>query len=147
MKFRSFIAGILAIFSFGCGKQASTDGLPPAEAIRVQLEALQKRKGDAFLTIQEVEGDAMVQIANGDKKLSLNIAYFPSKEDPATALKEAEIAVPATWVQTDFEAETYVQYDIPAEEAKDLPLFIDNLFKKFFKRPADYKIQCYIEKF
>ena len=73
MKRVTATAMLLITLVAGCGRQVSTDGLPPQDAITAQLEALQGRRGDAFLTIQEVGGDAMMQIAKTDGKFALMI--------------------------------------------------------------------------
>ena len=115
--------------------------------LKTHLETLQKQEADAFLTVSEKGGDASVQLTNGKKTVSLNIAYYPSKQKPAIALKSAGVTIPATWKQVGFDPGSFVAYEIPAGEIKDLPQFIHDIFIKFFKRKADYSINCTIEQF
>ena len=149
MKLRTLVAAILTVCGMGCSRQApppaiSTEGLPPMEAIKVQLAELQKTKGEAWINIQEINGDVMVQISGGDP-LGLNIVHYPSQESPEKALGSVGIAVPSTWKQVQFEPGTVLLYNVPAVEAENLPAFINDLFIKFFKKPPDYKVECDIE--
>jgi len=124
----------------------------PSQVIEIQkqIELLKAHKGKMpFLTIQEVGGDAIVQVsravAQGKASWSLNIAYYPSKERPAKALAAVGISLPATWQEEQFEAGTVAQFGVPDTDSSKLPHFIHDLFGKFFKRPATYKIECSIE--
>ena len=71
---------------------------PPMQVTQIQkeIDSLQDAKGDAFLTIQEKDGDGIVQLAGGKKTLSLNIAHYPSKQDPSKAMLAAGMEIPKT---------------------------------------------------
>jgi len=149
MGLRTLVAAILTACGVGCSRQASTptvstEGLPPMEAIKIQLAELQNTKGNAWINIEEIGGDALIQISGGDS-LGLNITYYPSKEGPEKALGSVGITVPSTWQQVQFEPETVLLYEVPAREAESLPSFINDLFVKFFRSSPDYKVHCYIE--
>ena len=69
--------------------------------IQKQIDALKAHKGKMpFLTLSEVGGGATVQLARveapGKRTWSLNIAYYPSTENPAKALAAVGMTLPAT---------------------------------------------------
>jgi hypothetical protein len=118
--------------------------------IQKQIELLKVHKGESpYLNIQEKGGDAIIQLARisspGKTSWSLNIAYYPSKEKPAKALSAVGMSLPLSWKEEQFEAETSVQYGVPASDLPKLPQFIHDLFVKFFKRPSNYQLEFSIE--
>jgi hypothetical protein len=152
MKILTVVAAILAACGMGCSRQpaapsVSTEGLPPMEAIKVQLSALKETKGVAVLNVQEIDGEAIVQVTFGESWTGLNIAYYPTQERPEKALGTAGITVPSSWEEKEFQPGVVLMYHMPPEETVKLPAFINDLFLKFFKRSPDYKVDCYIETF
>ncbi|MDA3926546.1 MAG: hypothetical protein PF904_17785 [Kiritimatiellae bacterium] len=125
----------------------SPEGLTHTEAIMAQLIALKATKGVAVLNVQEVDGEALVQISFRESWIGFNIAYYPTQEAPWEALGRVGIIIPACWQQKKFEPKRALMYHMPIQEAKTLPAFINDLFVKFFKRPPNYKLECHIETF
>jgi hypothetical protein len=125
----------------------------PAQVIEIQkqIELLKVNKGASpFLTMQELGGEGLIQLARtaaqGKTEWSLNIAYYPSKEKPAKALAAVGMTLPKTWQEEVFAPEmSTVQYGVPESDLAKLPQFIHDLFVKFFKRPASYRLQFSIE--
>jgi hypothetical protein len=151
MKTLLMVALALAM-NVSAEEKTKMNEVTPAQVVTIQkqIELLKAHKGkSAFVTIQEVGGDAIVQVARltdkGNTSWSLNIAYYPSKDKPAKALAAVGITVPPAWQEEQFEAETVAQYGVPESDLSKLPQFIHELFVKFFKRPATYKVECAIE--
>lgn len=142
-------AVILIAMAVGVPVSHAEEPAAPSQVVQMKaaIAKLQKAKGAAFLGIHEKDGEGMVQVTGGKGMLRLNIAYYPSKKKPDKAFPEAGITIPGTWRRAEFVAETYVQYQVPASEAEDLPLFIHDIFLKFFKSKPEYKIQCFLEQF
>jgi hypothetical protein len=109
-----------------------------------EMKALLKLKQDGFLTISEVGTDRVVQISKttlaGKSLLSLNIGFYPSQQEPSKALPAAGIKIRKGWSQSDFEAGTYAQYDIPVEDGRYMAYIIHKIFTKFYKAMDDYKL-------
>jgi hypothetical protein len=134
--------------------QGSTGTAKPVPAqvaqIQKQIELLKVHTGASpFLNIQEKGGEAIIQLARvaapGNRKWSLNIAYYPSKEKPAKALAAVGMTLPVAWQEEQFEAGTFAQYAVPESDLPKLPQFIHDLFVKLFKRPASYQLDFSIE--
>ena len=75
----------------------------------------------------------------------MNIANYPSKDKPAKAFAAVGITLPPTWKEASFDAETGASISVPESDLPKLPQFIHELFTKFFKKPATYKLTCSIE--
>jgi hypothetical protein len=171
MAARSILAAVLAVFGVGCDRSPSEAGSPatpatpvagapdtpttpvtssglasPARQMQEKLAQLLQMEGDAFLSIQEVGGDMLAQVASGDP-LQVNIVQYPSQDDPGQALAAVGLTVPATWKQEQFDPGEAVAYAVPAQDAGKLPVFLHELFVKFLKKGPDAKLECYIEKF
>ena len=146
------VAGLAIAFNVVAQDKQKMSETSPAQVAQIQkqIELLKAQKGASpVLTIQEVGGDAIIQLSRvafqGKTSWSLNIAYYPSKEKPAKALVAVGMTLPATWQEEQFEPGTVAQYGVPEADIAKLPQFIHDLFVKFFKRPATYKIDCSIE--
>ena len=131
-------------------KPNETNSLGQVALIQKQIESFKARPGvDLILTIQETDGEASIQLARataeGKTGWNLNIAYYPSQDKPAKALDAVGIKLSPTWIEESFEAGKNVSFSVPENEISKLPLFVHDLFVKFFQRPATYKIECTIE--
>lgn len=131
-------------------KEAPQSNMTKTAQIQKQIELLKINKGTSpYLNIQEKGGDAIIQLARivsaGKTSWSLNIAYYPSKEKPAKAFSAVGMSVPSSWKEEQFEAETSVQYGVPASDLVKLPQFIHDTYVKFYKRPATYQLEFSIE--
>ncbi len=142
------MAGMLLAFTASAQEKSKMNETSPTQVIQIQkqIELLKAHQGEpAVLTIQEVGGEAIIQLSRGKPNWGLNIAYYPSKEKPDKALPAVGMTIPATWKLAQFEAEVVVLYEVPEADVAKLPQFIHDLFVKFFKRPATYKIDIVIE--
>jgi hypothetical protein len=171
MAARSILAAVLAVVGVGCDRSPSDAGSPatpatpvtrtadtptspdapsgltgPARLMQEKLAALLQMEGDAFLSIQEVGGDMLAQVASGDP-LHVNIVQYPSQDDPGQALAAVGLTVPVTWKQEQFDPGEVVVYAVPARDAGQVPVFLHELFLRFLKKGPDAKLECYIEKF
>jgi len=150
MKNRIVVLGIAATLIASISYSAEQKKHPPQVLqIAKEMKALLASKKDAVITIEEKDTDKIVQVAkmtvDGKTRLSLNIAYYPSKDKPEKVLPAAGVNIRDSWKQEMFEPGTFVQYDMPIEDAKYLPYAIHKLFVNFFKSSTDYKIDCYTE--
>jgi hypothetical protein len=146
------VTGLAVILSASAQEKSKMNEASPAQVVEIQkqIELLKAQKGASpVLTIQEVGGEAIIQLSRvafqGKTSWSLNIAYYPSKEKPAKALAAVGMSLPTTWQEEQFEAGTVAQYGVPESDLAKLPQFINDLFVKFFKRAATYKIKSSIE--
>ena len=143
------VAGFaLAALNLGAQEKPRTNGTNPAQVVEIQkqIEQLKVHKGASpYLNIQEVGGEAIIQLARCETNWSLNIAYYPSKETPVKALAAVGMTIPQTWQEEQFEAGTVAQYGLPQSDLAALPQFIHNLFVKFFRRPSSYRLEFSIE--
>jgi hypothetical protein len=171
MAARSILAAVLAVFGVGCDRSPSEAGSPatpatpvagapdtpttpvtssglagPVRQMQEKLAQLLQMEGDAFLSIQEVGGDMLAQVASGDL-IQVNIVQYPSQDDPGQALAAVGLTVPATWKQEQFDPGEAVVYAVPARDAGEVPVFLHELFVKFLKKGPDAKLECYIEEF
>ncbi len=146
------VAGFAVALNVAAQEKPKMTEASPAQVAQIQkqIELLKAHKGASpVLTIQEVGGEAIIQLSRvafqGKTSWSLNIAYYPSKEKPTKALAAVGMTLPTTWQEEQFEAGTVAQYGVPDGDLGKLPQFIHDLFVKFFKRAATYKIDCSIE--
>jgi hypothetical protein len=142
------VAVICTISSVQAATQQSEH---PTQVLQIakNLKALLASEQDAFLTVSEGATRRIVQVGfftvAGKKTLSLNIAHYPSQKEPKEVFPAIGIKIPNTWSQTGFEADAFVAYDIPRNDAKYLPYMIHNVFLTFFKSDPDYKLATGVE--
>ena len=142
------VAGFAVALNVAAQEKPKMNETSPAQVVEIQkqIELLKVHKGASpFLNIEEVGGEAIIQLSRGKPDWGMNIAYYPSKERPEKALAAVGMTIPKTWKESQFEAGTVVLYTVPEADLPKLPQFIHDLFVKFFKRPPTYKIACSIE--
>lgn len=148
----SVVVGMAVVLSaVAQGKTGTAKPFPAQVAqIQEQIQLLKVHPGaSSFLTIQEKGGEAIIQLARidalGKRDLSLNIAYYPSTEQPGKALAVAGVPIPTGWRLEQFEAKSFAIYRVPESDVGQLPQVINDIFIKFFKCPVSHQLVYAIE--
>ena len=117
--------------------------------ITTKLEKLFASKTNVFLSIEEKDTDKIIRVyfsfIKKQPHILVNIGYYPSVKSAKQTFKQAKIKIPFNWTQTNFEAGTFVEYHIPKITPKELAIFINDVFIKFFKSKNDYQLSLAID--
>jgi hypothetical protein len=108
------------------------------------LGALLHSDKQEFITISGND-DAIVQVAKGGDVLQLNIASYPSSDNPDEKLNALGIVLPAGSTLGEWEPNVYAQYAVPSSTATELSTVIDAVFCKLYGTANGYTVSVALE--
>jgi len=106
--------------------------------------ALLNSETQEFITISG-DGDTTVQVAKGGDVLQLNIASYPSSDNPDEKFNALGIVLPTGSTLGEWEPSVYVQYAVPSSTASELATAIDAVFCKLYGNANGYTVSVALE--
>ena len=141
---RTFMATLLlaSVFTIAGASNEQT-GSENMNTLIEKLQTLANTKKHNFMSIEVEGGDAIIQVIRQNKGslrgFLLMVAFYPSNEDPSILFPRIGIDVPERFRLTQWEPDTFVEYSITEPVMSEIALFIDQVFKKYFKAGNEYK--------
>ena len=108
------------------------------------LASLASSDTQQFITICG-DSDVVLQVAKGGEVLQLNIASYPSSEEPNEKLQSLGIALPAGSTLEMWNENTFAQYSVPSSATRELASAIDTIFQKLYGSAEGYAVSIAME--